>query len=181
MAGAGYLALAQIACEKQEYEEAFELIERSLVAQYRNYKARHLKSIILRKQERMAEAELWLEETLKLDPMDAGAMNELVAVYEEQELEDKSKRAEESLVQLLRDDPHNYIALAQDYADAGQYGDALNVFAAHRTPYGICRLSDGLLLPGQCSNEDEPGGRGIRLLPIGLGGRSVVLFPEFPA
>lgn len=125
--GAGYLALAQIACEKQEYEEAFELIERSLAAQYRNYKARHLKSIILRKQERMAEAELWLEETLKLDPMDAGAMNELVAVYEEQELEDKSKRAEESLVQLLRDDPHNYIALAQDYADAGQYGDALNV------------------------------------------------------
>ena len=58
--GAGYLALAQIACEKQEYEEAFELIERSLAAQYRNYKARHLKSIILRKQERMAEAELWL-------------------------------------------------------------------------------------------------------------------------
>ena len=78
----------------------------------------------------MAEAELWLEETLKLDPMDAGAMNELVAVYEEQELEDKSKRAEESLVQLLRDDPHNYIALAQDYADAGQYGDALNVLRA---------------------------------------------------
>ena len=126
MAGAGYLALAQIACEKQEYEEAFELIERSLAAQYRNYKARHLKSIILRKQERMAEAELWLRKRL-LDPMDAGAMNELVAVYEEQELEDKSKRAEESLVQLLRDDPHNYIALAQDYADAGQYGDALNV------------------------------------------------------
>ena len=30
LAGAGYLALAQIACEKQEYEEAFELIERSL-------------------------------------------------------------------------------------------------------------------------------------------------------
>lgn len=125
--GAGYLALAQIACEKQEYEEAFELIERSLAAQYRNYKARHLKSIVLRRQGRLADAELWLEETLKLDPMDAGAMNELVTVYQEQKQEDKSRRAYESLAQLLRDDPHNYITLAQDYAEAGQYADALDV------------------------------------------------------
>ncbi|PJN56351.1 hypothetical protein PAEVO_30740 [Paenibacillus sp. GM2FR] len=125
--GAGYLALAQIACEKQEYEEAFELIERSLAAQYRNYKARHLKSIILRRQGRLADAALWLEETLKLDPMDAGAMNELAAVYQELKQEDKSRHAYESLVQLLRDHPHNYIAVAQDYADAGQYGDALDV------------------------------------------------------
>lgn len=125
--GAGYLALAQIACEKQEYEEAFELIERSLAAQYRNYKARHLKSIVLRKLGRLADAALWLEETLKLDPMDAGAMNELAAVYQELKQEDKSRHAYESLVQLLRDNPHNYIAVAQDYADAGQYGDALDV------------------------------------------------------
>ncbi|MBT2764824.1 DUF5107 domain-containing protein [Paenibacillus sp. ISL-20] len=125
--GAGYLALAQIACEKREYEEAFELIERSLAAQYRNYKARHLKSFALRKLGRLADAKSWLEETLKLDPMDAGAMNELAAVYQEQKQEDKSRRAYESLAQLLRDDPHNYIALAQDYAEAGQYADALDV------------------------------------------------------
>ncbi|OME89738.1 MULTISPECIES: DUF5107 domain-containing protein [Paenibacillus] len=125
--GAGYLALAQIACEKLEYEEAFELIERSLAAQYRNYKARHLKSFVLRKLGRLADAESWLEETLKLDPMDAGAMNELVTVYQEQKQEVKSRRAYESLAQLLRDGPHNYIALAQDYAEAGQYADALDV------------------------------------------------------
>ncbi|MGC6590355.1 DUF5107 domain-containing protein [Paenibacillus sp. Dod16] len=125
--GAGYLALAQIACEKQEYEEAFELIERSLAAQYRNYKARHLKSIILRRQGRLTDAASWLEETLKLDPMDAGAMNELASVYQELKQGDKSRHAYESLVQLLRDHPHNYIAVAQDYADAGQYGDALDV------------------------------------------------------
>ncbi|MCI1774069.1 DUF5107 domain-containing protein [Paenibacillus lautus] len=125
--GAGYLALAQIACEKREYEEAFELIERSLAAQYRNYKARHLKSIVLRKLGRLADAESWLEETLKLDPMDAGAMNELAAVYQELKQEDKSRHVYESLVQRLRDNPHHYIAIAQDYADAGQYGDALDV------------------------------------------------------
>ncbi|MGE7054108.1 tetratricopeptide repeat protein [Paenibacillus glucanolyticus] len=133
--GAGYLALAQIACEKQEYEEAFELIERSLAAQYRNYKARHLKSIILRRLGRLTEAELWLQETIKLDPMDAGARNELVNVYREQKQEDTSQRTLESLFQLMRDDPHHYIALAQDYADAGQYGDALDIlkFIERRT------------------------------------------------
>lgn len=133
--GAGYLALAQIACEKQEYEEAFELIERSLAAQYRNYTARHLKSIILRRLGRLTEAELWLQETIKLDPMDAGARNELVNVYREQKQEDTSQRTLESLLHLMRGDPHHYIALAQDYADAGQYGDALDIlkFIERRT------------------------------------------------
>ncbi|MGG3279887.1 DUF5107 domain-containing protein [Paenibacillus solani] len=125
--GAGYLTLAQIACEKREYEEAFELIERSLAAQYRNYKARHLKGFVLRKLGRLADSASWLEETLKLDPMDAGAMNELAAVYQELKQEDKNRHSYESLVQLLRDNPHHYIAVAQDYADAGQYGDALDV------------------------------------------------------
>ena len=62
-----------------------------------------------------------------LDPMDAGAMNELAAVYQELKQENKSRHVYESLVQRLRDDPHHYIAIAQDYADAGQYGDALDV------------------------------------------------------
>ena len=42
----GYYSLAQIACWKESYAEALELVERSLIRNTRNYKARHLKDIL---------------------------------------------------------------------------------------------------------------------------------------
>ncbi len=41
----GYFSLAQIATEKGNYEEALELVERSIIRNARNYKARNLKSV----------------------------------------------------------------------------------------------------------------------------------------
>ncbi|MCJ8014649.1 DUF5107 domain-containing protein [Paenibacillus sp. KQZ6P-2] len=125
--GAGYFALAQIASEQQEYDEALELIERSLNVQYRNYKARHLKSVILRKLGRVAEAEQLVLETIRLDPMEFAARNEWIAIHRELKRTDAAKEALETLTGLMRGDAHNYIALAQDYADAGQYDEALDV------------------------------------------------------
>ena len=37
----GYFSLAQIACAEGRYAEALELVERSLIRNARNYKARH--------------------------------------------------------------------------------------------------------------------------------------------
>ncbi|GAE06904.1 uncharacterized protein YphG, TPR-domain containing [Paenibacillus sp. JCM 10914] len=87
----------------------------------------------------MADAELWLQETIKMDPMDASARNELMIVYREQKQEETSQRAYESLLQLMRDDPHHYIVLAQDYADAGHYADALDILQRleRRTGQGV--------------------------------------------
>lgn len=120
----GYLALAQIACEQQQYEEALELIDRSINAQYRNYKARNLKSLILRRLNRLDEAMLFTQETVKFDPMDFGARNELIHVYEQMGDQKQAVKAKLELSNLMRDDAHNYIAIAQDYADAGQYVEA---------------------------------------------------------
>ncbi|MEC0093184.1 DUF5107 domain-containing protein [Paenibacillus macquariensis] len=137
----GYFALAQIASEKHEYEEALELIDRSLTVQQRNYKARNLKSVILRNLNRLAEAEQLTQETIRLDPMEFGSRNELIYIYEQSGDQEQAIQAKQMLVNLMRDDAHNYIALAQDYADAGQYTEALDVLGR------IADLSSGNVYP----------------------------------
>ncbi|KAF9119036.1 hypothetical protein BGX30_004120, partial [Mortierella sp. GBA39] len=94
---AGYFALAQIACGQAQYDEALEL------------------------------AETLVRETIRIDPVEFAARNELIAVYRETGRTAEAQEALGSLAGLMRGDAHNYIALAQDYADAGQYADALEV------------------------------------------------------
>jgi len=124
---AGYFALAQIACEKEAYEEALELLDRSLCMQLRNYKARNLKSLVLRKLNRLKEAARYTEETIALDPIEFGSRNERIYMYEQVGDTVNAVKCFEELEGLMRGNAHSYIALAQDYADAGQYTEALNV------------------------------------------------------
>ncbi|MCM3001555.1 DUF5107 domain-containing protein [Paenibacillus cellulositrophicus] len=131
---AGYFALAQIACGQAQYDEALELVDRSLNVQYRHYKARHLKSVILRRLGRAVEAETLVRETIRIDPVEFAARNELIAVYRETGRTAEAQEALNSLAGLMRGDAHNYIALAQDYAEAGQYADALEVLGRIAAP-----------------------------------------------
>ncbi|WP_018759758.1 DUF5107 domain-containing protein [Paenibacillus terrigena] len=124
---AGYFALAQIACEKEAYEEALELLDRSLCMQMRNYKARNLKSLVLRKLNRLEEAARYTEETIALDPIEFGSRNERIYMYEQVGDTVNAVKCFEELEGLMRGNAHSYIALAQDYADAGQYTEALIV------------------------------------------------------
>ncbi|MUG65113.1 DUF5107 domain-containing protein [Paenibacillus campinasensis] len=129
--GAGYLDLAQISFAKGELEETLELVERALAAGYRNYKARHLKSIALRKLGQLAEAAQWARETLALDPVETAAWHELLITSEARQETEQAQQARTELSRLLRGDAHNVIALAQSYADAGSYAEALAVLARH--------------------------------------------------
>ncbi|WP_068778462.1 DUF5107 domain-containing protein [Paenibacillus sp. GM2] len=125
----GYYSLAQIACEKQEYEEALGLIERSLDMQQRNYKARNLRTAILRKLGRVPEAMQLAGDTIKLDPVEFGSRNEVILLYELSGEHEEAAQAKQRLTRLMRDDVHNYLALAQDYAEAGMYAEALEVLS----------------------------------------------------
>src|SRR5260221_13700331 len=77
----GYFSLAQIACAKKAYAEALELVERSLIRNTRNYKARDLKVALLRKLGHPDEAEHIATETIQLDCADFGAHNERYLLY----------------------------------------------------------------------------------------------------
>lgn len=123
----GYFTLAQIACEQGAHAEALELAERSLIRNARNYKARNLKAALLRKLGRLAEAQAFAEETLRLDVADFGAANEAALALRAQ---GDAAGAEEALAGLrafMRGNAHNAISLASDYAGCGLFEEAVEV------------------------------------------------------
>ncbi|WP_337103389.1 DUF5107 domain-containing protein [Paenibacillus sp. YIM B09110] len=123
----GYFSLAQIAAEKGSYEEALELVDRSLVRNSRHYKARDLRSALLRRLGRLDEAKAFALETIGLDIADFGAYHERFLASRLAGDPDGADHALGELTALLRNDPHNYIALASDYACAGLYAEAIEV------------------------------------------------------
>jgi len=115
MRAPGYMMLGQIASLRGDYDAALKFAEKSLTVTANNYKARNIKSAILRKLGNLKEAELFNNETLSLDPMDFFARNERA-------LTESCER--DKLRSILRNDPHNYINLAEAYAQLGFFVDA---------------------------------------------------------
>ncbi|WP_054025045.1 DUF5107 domain-containing protein [Bacillus sp. FJAT-28004] len=123
----GYFSLAQIASEKGAYVEGLELVERSLIRNARNYKARDLKAALLRRLGRLEAAKKYAKETLTLDIADFGAYNELYLVYMLENDHDRANKIRGDMDVLMRKDSHNHLALASDYAGAGLYNEAIRV------------------------------------------------------
>ena len=86
-------------------------------------------------------------ETLEFDPMDFAATKET----------DSNK-----LALLLRNDPHNYMALAQAYAELGQYQEAVNILQKYvknnENPYAMAYY----MLADCLSNLNDPSAEDIR-------------------
>ncbi|WP_240468557.1 DUF5107 domain-containing protein [Gracilibacillus sp. YIM 98692] len=122
-----YFALAQISCYKKEYKEALELVDASLDSNRKNILAWNLKAAVLRKLGLLDKAVKVALESIELDVLDFGARNELYLTYLEKGLETEAKEVMEELERIMRDCPHNYISLCQDYLASGQFEEAIKV------------------------------------------------------
>ena len=121
---AGYFNLAQIDCARGDLDKALELAEKSLIKNWHNHQARHLKIILLRKLGRTGEAQRWIDDSLAIDPFNFGAQ------YEKYILSNDA--ADLNTFQgLLRDYVHNYIEFSLDYARAGQYDQAIDLLGRY--------------------------------------------------
>ncbi|GAS81445.1 tetratricopeptide repeat protein [Paenibacillus amylolyticus] len=128
----GYYMLAQIDTGQHRYIEALDHIERSLIRNTRNYKARHLKVALLRRLGQDKQAIQYARETLELDPVEFGAAHELVLIYSGATTpsdRQKAEQAREHFHRLMRGDVHNYLNVAADYADCGLWEEALKVLS----------------------------------------------------
>ena len=118
----GYFQLARIAAKKQNWEEALDLIDRSLIRNWHNAKSRHLKVCILRKLTRMDEVEKLIAESLELDRFNFGV------IYEKHILSDASKSPLGDLG-VSKPNIHTFIEFALDYAFAGLYDEAIELIS----------------------------------------------------
>ena len=119
-ADAGYFEAACISVSQARYEDALDEVERSLISNSHNHKARALKASILRLLGRNDEALLWIYESYKIDRFNYGCL------YEEHLLTGNQEPLNR-LVELMHGHVYNYHELALDYAQAGLWQTCLDV------------------------------------------------------
>lgn len=137
----GYYALSQIASEQGAYIEALDLVERALIRNTRNYKSRLVKTALLRKLGRYEEAIAFADETLMMDIADFGARYEKFMNLEAMGKSEDAHVVKSELRRLLRDDAHNYLNLAWDYAGSCFYEEASYLLEE------ICSIQSGMTYP----------------------------------
>jgi len=120
----GFYYLAAIDCRRGEYKLALEHIDRSLVKNYHNLKARALRGMILAELGRAKEAALFYAQNLELDAFD------YVSRIESGDTD--------GALRLMGGRASSFIECAIDYAEAGFYRKAVNVL-------NLCTASSPML------------------------------------
>ena len=132
-ADAAYFEAACISISENRYEEALDELNRCLIHNSHNHKARALKANILRKLKRDDEAVRWIEESLAIDPFNYGCMMEKYRrpnppLPAREGVESPAFIQADAVKELLRRDAHNYDEVALDYAAAGLWHEAISLW-----------------------------------------------------
>ncbi|MBL0745518.1 DUF5107 domain-containing protein [Chryseolinea lacunae] len=126
MQSGAYLNLARIDVREGNLDAALDLIDKSLTRNYASQTARHLKIIILRKLNRLKEAQALIDQSLALDKFSFGILFESFLVADTSS-DHHSANALDTLIRLARNNIHTYVEYAFDYAYAGQYEEAIQL------------------------------------------------------
>lgn len=117
---AGFFTCAQISLSEGRLEDALYEIDRSLLRNWNNLKARVLKTNILRKMGMKEDAIRFCKESIEIDRFNFGGLFELYLLTEDCDVLS-------SLLRLMRDDSHNYEEVALDYIAAGCYEESIKL------------------------------------------------------
>ncbi|MBQ8987831.1 MAG: DUF5107 domain-containing protein, partial [Lachnospiraceae bacterium] len=133
-----YLAL--IALRRGDLEEALELVDKGLVKNMHNVKARGLRAVILEKMGQKEEALTWIEENIKVDFFD------YVSRYERYFLHGGKKEELEQILALSRNFRETFLQTARDFAEGGQYDKAIAVLDTFDGDYPLIHYYKGYYL-----------------------------------
>ena len=114
--------LAAIEAQRKNYQFALEFVEKALVKNAHNVKARGLKAYLLRKTGNISLVNIWLEENLKIDRFDYVSMFENAFLVENV---DEKVTVLNQMNLLMRGFTENYLQVARDYAEFGAYQEAI--------------------------------------------------------
>lgn len=119
---AGYFACAQISLMRNCLTDAMDEIDRSLIRNWHNHKARALKTTILRKAGRNEEALKLIEESLGIDRFNYGCLFEKYIITGDDD-------TLQLLKTMMRRCANNYDEIALDYCAAGCTCEALKLWS----------------------------------------------------
>ena len=112
-ADAGYFEAAKISMMQGRYEDALDELNRCLVSNWHNHKARALKAAVLRLLGHRDEALKWIKDSLQSDLFNYGCRYELYLLA-----------GDDAFKTLMRKSSQNYDELALDYCTAGLRDEA---------------------------------------------------------
>ena len=120
-----FLQLAYISAIWQNWKDTLTFADNAMIRNYHSLKARHIKAVALRKSGRAEEAVRLCNETLAIDTFDFATRFELAICLRQLNKDADSEQAISSLQELMQCRAHSYIEIANQYADAGLYADAI--------------------------------------------------------
>ncbi len=126
---AGYYALAEIDCRRGDFAKALDHLDRSLLTNSINLKARALKAAVLRRLGRLEEAETLVHSTLAHDLLDLWSRNELVLLRRTQGDQAEAEKQLKELANILHNDVQRCLDIAYDYTNAGLWEEASDLLS----------------------------------------------------
>lgn len=120
----GCLAMAQISTQMQQWHQAFDLVEKSLVRNARSPLAQNLKSALLIRINQLYEAQTCLRDTIVIDPTDFSAHHQLARLYATMGQTQESVQMWRAYDRLVGSAVHNLLSLVADYAESGLMDEA---------------------------------------------------------
>lgn len=116
--------LAVLAMRKGDLEDAMAFIDKALIKNSHNIKARGVRACLLRKLGQIEEARQYCEENLEIDGFDYVSRYEQIFLETDSE---KKKNYEKACREIMRGFQENYLQTARDYAEAGNDQEAVRV------------------------------------------------------
>ncbi len=127
-----YYQLAQISVKEDNFEQALDELNQSLIGNAMNLNALNLKTTIVRKTGDYDQAKELAALVLSIDPLNIYATSELDRIAETAQAGRPAGSCSD-LTKLMRDQPETYLELAIQYFNNGFIGEAVNILqmAAH--------------------------------------------------
>ena len=122
-----FLQLARIDLSKNNFSEAFVLIEKSLIRNYHSHSARHLKTIVLRKLKNYPAAFDCIKDSLEIDPFNFACSFEMYLLLKQTGEYSKADETLKNLQVIMRNAANNYLEYAFDYGNAGCFTEAIEL------------------------------------------------------
>lgn len=147
--------LAAISAKEGKYSRALAHVEKALVKNAHNIKARGLKAYLLRVLGKTAQAAAWVAENLELDPFDFVSCNEKLLLEANKGCKNVEGDNAETRAELnvkMRDFQENYLMTARDYAEFGAYAEAIAMLQECTKEYPLFAYYEAYYR--NCLNED---------------------------